>query len=111
MLGRDIFAVYLVPGDLREGTATATLSVRGLRSLVGNGTVRFFFENRPVGSLTLEPLQTADFSIRLPFSLPRPAPYQVMVVFLRDGSSYLPGRTSGMPVVAFREISLRKNSP
>ncbi len=109
VLGTDIFAVYLVPADFREGTAGATLSVRGLRSLVGGGTARFFFEDRPVGSLTLEPDKTADFSIELPFTLPRPAPYQVMVVFLKDGSSYLPGRTTGRPVLEFREISLRKS--
>jgi hypothetical protein len=107
VLGTDIFAVYLVPGEFREGTALADLSVRELRSLVGKGTARFFFEDRLIGSMPLEPDKPVDVAIELPFTLPRSAPYQVMVVFLQEGFSYLPGRTSGKPVLAFREISLR----
>jgi hypothetical protein len=108
VIGMDVCAVYLVIEAANEGTAPATLTVQGLRSLTGRGTVRFYFEDRLIGSVPLEPDAAVNFSAELPFAFSRPGPYQIMIVFLEEGASYLPGRTSMKPVVAFREISLRK---
>ena len=108
LLAADISAVYLIPGNGHEGEASTTLSVKELRPVSTKGTARFFFEDRFIGAVTLAPGTPVDFSVELPFALPRPGPYQIMIVFLEDGSSYLPGRTTGKPVLALREISLRK---
>lgn len=107
LLGTDIFCAYLIPKDMPSTPCRATLSIGGLKSLAQDGTATVFFENRPIGSEKLSPATTRNVEIKLPFSIPRRAPYQIMVLFLPAGQSYLEPRGTGEPVVLFREILLQ----
>ena len=108
LIATDICAVYLIPGNFRKDVQSTTLSVQGLKPLASRGTAKIFFEDRLVGSVELQPGKVAHFSVDLPFVLPRPGPYQVMIVFPEGDSAYLPGRTTGQAVISFQEIALNQ---
>jgi hypothetical protein len=107
LAGMDIFCVYLIPQDLPSAPFQTRLIVSGLEPLAQDGTAFFFFENRPVGSKRLDRGTLVDVNIELPFPITRKAPYQVMVLFLPTGRSYLDPQGAGRPMVLFREILLR----
>jgi hypothetical protein len=111
LTGMDIFCVYLIPKDMPSAPSRATLTVSGLEPLSLDGTAFFFFENRSVASKEISRGTTIDVDIKLPFSIPRKAPYQVMVLFLPAGRSYLEPRETGKPTVQFREILLQAQTP
>jgi len=105
--GRDIFAVYLVPGINDDKTFSSMLEIRGLRALYEKGEALIFLENRLLRSQSISTDRDVDARVELPFVLSATSPYQVMVVFLPEGQSYLPGRTLGTPQVALREVTLK----
>jgi hypothetical protein len=110
LIAMDICGVYLVP-EAREDTKTgARLEVRQLRSLEEIGTVRVFVENRLVATQAVRPDKPVDLAVELPFSLPRVAPYQIVLLFLRDGESYLTARSSLAPQMMLDSISLSTSS-
>ena len=111
ILGNDIFAAYLIPRDGPTEQLSPELIIRGLRSLQESGVARIFVENRLVGSQDLSPKQSVNFSAKLPFSLPVLGPYQIMLVFLPQGSAYLSCRGSGRPAVLFQELVLERPGP
>jgi hypothetical protein len=108
LIATDICAVYLIPGNFSKDATSTTLKVQRLRPLLGKGTARIYFENRLIGSVELQPEKLVNFSVDLPFVLPRPGPYQIMIVFLEGDVAYLPGRTTGEAVLSFREITFNQ---
>lgn len=110
VIAGDISAVYLLVSHFQPEARSTLLTVHGLKPLGAAGTARIYFEDRLVGSVELAPDKVVDFSAKLPYALLRSGPYQVMIVFLTDNASYLPGRTTGQAVLAFREISLSQKS-
>jgi len=111
ILGNDLFAAYLIPRDGPTELSSPELIIRGLRSLQEKGVARIFVENRLVGSQDLSPNQSVNFSAKLPFSLPVFGPYQIMLVFLPQGSAYLSCRAPSRPAVLFQEIVLERPGP
>jgi len=110
ILGRDIFALYVVPGNSDGNCSSAVLEIKGLRASQEKGAVLVYVENRLLKSQTISTSQEVDMRLELPFALSTHGPYQVMVVFLPEGQSYLPGRARGIPLVALREVSLKNSS-
>lgn len=106
--GTDLSAVYLVPSGTPDDAPAPVLEIHGLRAVREAGTVTIFFENRPVASRAIGPAQPEDVSVRLPFALPREAPYQVMLVFVAQGAATLPPRPPTGPVLRFRDVTLRR---
>jgi len=107
LLGRDIFAVYVVPGPNDVKSSPAILEIRGLRALHEKGEALIFFENRLLTSQSISTGRDVDVRLELTFALSATLPYQVMVIFLPEGQRHLPGRTPGTPLVALREVALK----
>jgi hypothetical protein len=106
LTGKDLFAVYIIPKQSSAKGSACRLRVVGMRSLGDDVAARFFIENRFIGALDLHPGSPVDGEFMIRFDLPRKAPYQILCVVPPRGSRYLPGRSAGVPVVAFREIRL-----
>jgi len=106
LVGQDLFAAYLVPKGSRTVGEHPRVTLRGVQSLDGPGIALVFFEDRLIASRQVDESRPVDISVDMPFGTVHRAPYQIMVVFLPRGSSYLPGRNSGRPSVLFREIGL-----
>lgn len=110
LMGKDIFAVYVVPRNSDDISSPAMLEIRGMRALNGKGEAFIFLENRLLTRQSIDTSRVVDIRCEVPFALNALAPYQVMVIFLPDGQTHLPGRTRGVPVVALREVALTSSA-
>jgi len=106
LLAKDVFAVYMIPGGVSAAGSDAVLRIRGLTPIGEEGTLRFYFDNRFIGSVKLSPGKSVDATFRIPRAISREGPYRILGIFLPRDSKYLPPRTSGEPVAALREIQL-----
>lgn len=108
LLGQDILTAYLVP-PVHTGLSRPFVCITGIRSIDAKGMIQVYVENRLVHTEAINRDFPLDITIPVPFPLPKEAPYQVMLVFLRDGESYLRPRSSGYPTIQFRTIELDGN--
>ena len=103
LLARDIFAVYMLPKTSPLKTSPR-VSITGIRPIHQKGDALIYFENRLIGTVKLRPGSAIDCSFDLPYKIPRVGPYQILVVFLPYGNSFLPARSPENNEIAFQEI-------
>ncbi len=106
LFSKDCFAAYLMPGAHKATGPYSELTISGLRALRTPGSLHLFFEQRPIAQLPVAPDRSIDAQIQLPFRLEPDAPYQILGLFVPKGSSFLPPRPPGEPVIHFRELRL-----
>ena len=111
LLARDCFAIYLIPGDSGNTKDYTELTVSGLEPWDEPGSLHLFFEQIPVAHISMVPGKRINAQVRLPSRLKPDSPYQVLGFFVPEGFSHLPPRTTGKPVVRFREIGLQCSTP
>ena len=111
LAGNELFSVYMVSANAKSSLKNPILTIRGLEPIGSHGKALIFFENKLICSSRLIPGEPIDVTRKLSFDLPGRGPFQITVIFLQEGSSYLPGRRAAVPLVFFREISLSTEAP
>lgn len=107
ILSRDMAALYIVPGRVTEGACSKTaVTVKGLKSINVDGTVRFYLDGCYIGDLRLNMQTVTTDCLPVKDTLQREAPYQILMVFIPEGKKFFPPRPSRKTVFVFKEISL-----
>jgi hypothetical protein len=108
ILSRDMAALYIVPGMVtKDICAKNALIVKDLKSIGGDGTVRFYIGGRPIGDLRVNMNTAAQGCLAVENKLQRETPHQILMVFLPEDSKFLPPRQVKGPVFKFGEMSLK----
>lgn len=108
LFGQDLAALYIVPGSLKAGDCPQTaLIVKGIRSIGGDGTVKFYLDGSQIGDFRLNMKSSTHGCIAIERKLQREAPYQILMLFIPENRKYLPPRALKRPVLKFQKIILQ----
>jgi hypothetical protein len=108
LFGQDLAALYIVPGSLEEGDCPQpALIVKSIRSIGGDGTVRFYLDGSQIGDLRVKMKSSTHGCMPIEKKLQRQAPYQILMVFIPENKKYLPPRALKRPVLKFKTIALQ----
>jgi hypothetical protein len=107
VLSRDMAALYIVPANTTEGIcAKNALIVKRLKSLVADGTVKFYVDGCYIGDLRVNMQTSATGCLPVENTLQTETPYQIRMVFIPEDRKFLPPRPSKKVFLEFKEISL-----
>jgi hypothetical protein len=107
----DVAAVYIIPGNAHGNRGAARDGVLQLHDMRASGTrgiVKVFLEGLLLGSLRIYPDRNVDGVFNVPLRLEDNLPYQIMMVFLPDGRTYLPPHPPPVPPWQLGGLSLQR---
>lgn len=107
LLARDVAAAFVIPTTSADAPQNGgKLTVQGLRSLTQDGKVLVLVDDRPIGSIGVNPEVPTDASIRIPFVLRKEAPHKILMVFLPAGHTHLAPVPQPIPDLLLKGIGL-----